>query len=40
MKLMDDSLEELLQAGRITREQARFRAQNPKRFERVKPDGR
>ena len=32
MKLMDDSLGELLDQGLITREQARFRAQNPRRF--------
>jgi twitching motility protein PilT len=33
MKLMDDALAELLQQKVITKEQARFRAQNPKRFE-------
>jgi twitching motility protein PilT len=33
MKLMDDALEDLLKQKIITKEQARFRAQNPKRFE-------
>jgi twitching motility protein PilT len=32
MKLMDDSLAELVDQKLITREQARFRAQNPRRF--------
>ncbi len=32
MKLMDDSLAELVESRQITREQARFRAQNPRRF--------
>jgi twitching motility protein PilT len=33
MRLMDDSLAELVEQRLITRDQARFRAQNPKRFE-------
>ena len=32
MKLMDDSLAELVEQRQITRDQARFRAQNPRRF--------
>lgn len=33
MKLMDDALQDLLTQKLITKEQAKFRAQNPKRFE-------
>jgi twitching motility protein PilT len=40
MKLMDDSLMDLVTSGQITREQARFRATNPKRFDESSAPGR